>query len=55
MEARELRIGNLINNSNQVLAVSENTVACSALTFDGIIGISEADLKPIPLTAYQKF
>lgn len=51
MKITELRIGNLINNSNEVMAISSGeSVTCYGLSFSGMVHFTFNEIEPIKLT-----
>lgn len=51
MKITELRIGNLINNSNEVIAISAGeSVSCYGLSFSGMVHFTFNKIEPIKLT-----
>lgn len=52
MKVTEFRIGNLINNDNQIISIdnlSSGRVTCSGNSFSGMVSFEEHEIKPIKI------
>jgi len=50
MKTNNFRLGNLINNDNEIIEISNGRVTCWGCSFSGMVYYEGNEIKPIPIT-----